>query len=1451
MKPQRSYFFSIIPIIITIGFLLGIFGVPTAKTEFIKTAIAILSSAVLYGVDIYYVDSLHNSRWHGYKHVATGIALLTTGLANALYMIIAVSITVALVKFLRSEKQLAGRDVAITNTLGWISLSGITVISEFFVYTVILSQSLPFAELTLQSALFVVFSLAIGNVFSVIVGILITQQSSVKAIRTVIAVNPPHFELVLLFLTAVTAATLYQVGEVAFIVIIIFTIIQVFNSYRVTRVRHESTVYVNELKTLNNVAQALSVHIELDDVLASIYTEMNQLVDAHIIFVAFYDDETSQITYPMVKSYGKTTHWPERKLANGLTDFVIRNQQQLYIYKSETERINKLGIESDLKEFKTYLGFPMTVGEKITGVIGFLHFDHTNILGDTNINVLQSVVNQASLALRNATLYDGTTNFANNLSFINQSVQEVMFNLNREGALNAATQTAQTITNADQVAVFLVDMTDKITLNLAQYLGTSDTFRTHLSKPELEWFDSTDTYRLIPDINEYDDPYIKELSLIGNFQAFAEIPMGSTTTVGYLHIYHQYPHQYSKPDLEMLEMLTSQLAIALDNTELLQALEVYALEQAELVHLSNITSSSLELESVINDVSKALINMLTIDRVDIGLYVQGRSDIYLYSPQTNLYLDVEEHKLAEFPELQIEPQDRLQYPKILLSSDPNRSSGATQYMAQHRANMLTIVPMIVSNEAIGAIVITDPAERLFDANERRLLEMASTQIAAQVHNAQIHTLTEEALVKRLEQLALIEDILQKISRSLNLDLIITNVLEAALRSTQADVASLALVINDTMMSIKSQEFDDDYEIVTQTITRQLDSGIIGEVIQTGKTSMIDDNRKNAVYIAPPNNKQYLSSLTVPLTKGAVTLGAINIESNASDFFTDEHVGFIKSLAGHAIISIDNAKLLENSKRRIAVLTQLRTLALKASESQTTDEIINTVVTSTIEMMAGSGGILIPYSEENQELTLGTLGWIKLGSGLAQDVFFIPQPLLHSVLETGTTAVIHDINQDESFQNYAQLNQVNYKSLVIIPIIRRSQIAELLCITFNKQHEFDKLDYDTFELLQAQIANHIDGVMLAEEIHASNVRMRAILDSTRDGIILLDREGRLQDANISAEELTNIELTRFRNQNFEKVLTNHGYSADDMGGYEELIETARKIASDLERNRIREYTLQSNGSTIYIREVSSPVWNNDDNIVGRLLSLRDVSEERKLEEFREHLQRMIVHDLKTPLANIVSRLSIGESSLPDIRDVSAKSEMTEMIDWSKSNATELLDLVESMLDIGKMQRNQLELKPEVKVVKDFATASYISLMTMFQKDNIDITYHIPDDLPKVYVDESLVRRVFKNIVGNALKFTNENGEIRVTAHVDEDNPSFVKIMISDSGTGIPKGQQEQIFKQYVTIDNQEHKQQRGRKGTGLGLTFCKLAVEAHNGHIYANNDGPLSGATFYFTLPIAY
>jgi signal transduction histidine kinase len=123
--------------------------------------------------------------------------------------------------------------------------------------------------------------------------------------------------------------------------------------------------------------------------------------------------------------------------------------------------------------------------------------------------------------------------------------------------------------------------------------------------------------------------------------------------------------------------------------------------------------------------------------------------------------------------------------------------------------------------------------------------------------------------------------------------------------------------------------------------------------------------------------------------------------------------------------------------------------------------------------------------------------------------------------------------------------------------------------------------------------------------------------------------------------------------------------------------------------------------------------------------------------------------------------------------------------------------------------------------------------------------MPADLPQAYADPDKIKRILINLLDNGLRYTPSDGEILILAN--QMDAKRIIVRIADSGSGIPPEERERIFEKYRQIKGKSPA--HGRKGTGLGLAFCKAAIEAHGEQIWVEPKGPLSGACFAFTLPI--
>ncbi len=238
-----------------------------------------------------------------------------------------------------------------------------------------------------------------------------------------------------------------------------------------------------------------------------------------------------------------------------------------------------------------------------------------------------------------------------------------------------------------------------------------------------------------------------------------------------------------------------------------------------------------------------------------------------------------------------------------------------------------------------------------------------------------------------------------------------------------------------------------------------------------------------------------------------------------------------------------------------------------------------------------------------------------------------------------------------------------------------------------------------------------------------------------------------------------------------------------------------------------------------------------------LAKRDLE---RLVQQRDRLTHMIIHDLRSPLAGVVGTMQFVLVYSDSRIDDSART-LLEM--WHESGQT-LLGMVNDLLDISKMSEVGLPLTIEPVSVHEVATAVVRQLARLALDKRIEVAVEVPEDLRPVPADQQKLQRVLANLVGNALKFTPAEGSVRVTAHVDE-AAGTMNIAVSDTGAGIPKQDHARIFEMFAQGETDSAAQ---RQGTGLGLTFCKMVVEAHGGSITVDSEEG-KGSTFTVRLPL--
>ena len=235
---------------------------------------------------------------------------------------------------------------------------------------------------------------------------------------------------------------------------------------------------------------------------------------------------------------------------------------------------------------------------------------------------------------------------------------------------------------------------------------------------------------------------------------------------------------------------------------------------------------------------------------------------------------------------------------------------------------------------------------------------------------------------------------------------------------------------------------------------------------------------------------------------------------------------------------------------------------------------------------------------------------------------------------------------------------------------------------------------------------------------------------------------------------------------------------------------------------------------------------------------------ELEEARDKLRQMIVHDMRSPLLGISGMLQLLQLTGQEALD----QESQGYIDSALTETARLVDLVTSQLDISRMESDQMPLELKVHDIREIISSSIESLGALTQNVQITVNDGRSED-HNIRCDANVIRRVLGNLVSNAVKFVPEtDGRIEISigrapGESQEDQRPFM-LSVTDNGVGIPKEEQSEIFELFGQASNStEHT----APSSGVGLAFCKMAIHSHGGAIgVRSKEG--CGTTFWFHLP---
>lgn len=434
-----------------------------------------------------------------------------------------------------------------------------------------------------------------------------------------------------------------------------------------------------------------------------------------------------------------------------------------------------------------------------------------------------------------------------------------------------------------------------------------------------------------------------------------------------------------------------------------------------------------------------------------------------------------------------------------------------------------------------------------------------------------------------------------------------------------------------------------------------------------------------------------------------------------------------------------------------------------------------------------------------------------------------------------------------------------RSFFNIPIVIGNRVAGVLTVADTKIGLYKEEDMTILYKITRQASNAV--TKLEEVVESEERKLNSMVESITEGVVMTDNDYRLVVANPAAKSI--IGLENKKDLSIFDFIDNLKDKVDLRGKLEESI----KLNKDV---RLNDIMIKGKFFQIFFSPVKSSSGPALGEILGGVIIFHDITHEKEIEQLRDDFTSIMVHELRSPLDGINK---IADLLMRKHSDISQKEIFKEYIPIIHKSSSDMLSLVNKLLDTAKMESGKYEVYKAPNSILDTIVNRVKFYESTVASSGQKIYDALSKDIPeKIPFDIEALSSILNNLISNAMRYNKPGGEIYVQAFLhntgknivdeaknakikwllekDDNNFSILSnaviIAVTDNGLGIKKDNVPQLFNKFKQFQNSAVAEDK--KGSGLGLVISKGLVEAHGGHIgVASIEG--SGTTFYFSIPV--
>jgi two-component system phosphate regulon sensor histidine kinase PhoR len=885
--------------------------------------------------------------------------------------------------------------------------------------------------------------------------------------------------------------------------------------------------------------------------------------------------------------------------------------------------------------------------------------------------------------------------------------------------------------------------------------------------------------------------------------------------IGVLSAHRDTPQPWSQGDLVILEGVAAEAGLAIRLARLLDENRRRISQQTGLLRAAQVLSGELELSAVLQRLVDEIADLVEADA----------SDCYLYDAERGVFRCAAvrgfDDSLVgfEFPAMRGLAGLAVREGRPLVAAEYDELGEPVPHEAYEGFTDAIVAPMRWSDEVQGVLGVGRRGDRPFDRREADVLEAFAGLASLALRNASTFTTSSrQARVQRgFYRIASLLG--QSLSRAATLDA----VAQAAADALGAPSSAVLMPHGERLALAGSHELPPAFADVLSRGIPDGEGALARAATQSrviAVPALADDDRLPEQWRADAAQAGFQSLLSIPVETPRHETGGLVVVFFAEErVFSEDDLELARHLADATRGALERSELFEAERSARALAQQLtrtgRLLTTELDPAAVLDEVVQQA-----PALVNADACAIRVLEDDELVVSAAEG---VGAG---DAVGTRSPasawLSGDVVQSRSPVALENAGADARMRDVDPMLAAGNAAYLGVPLAG-SEGAPLgvLAGYAAEPRPWREEEVEAMLALAASTSAALANAELYQRVALEKERSFAILANIADGIVAVDREGKVVLWNSAAERITGVPAEHALGRAPAEVLQRTLESEGDTPQGDRLVPIMR------------------GREEVYLSVTEAVMRDPAGAVAGRIFAFRDISDDRLVEQMKSDFVSTVSHELRTPLTSIYG---FAETLLR--RDVMfGEEERRTFMSYIASESQRLTGIVDALLNVARLDTGDLQVNIAPTDVRDV-----VGQVMQGVQDAGANGHHFVLDLPHeplaANVDPDKLRQVFSILLDNALRYSPAGGTVTVGAERKNDT---VEVSIADQGVGIPQSDQEQIFRKFYRGTGADSRV--GAGGTGLGLFIARGLVTAMGGRIWVTSrEG--EGARFAFELPLA-